>query len=118
MLAQSISADQSLAVPSEMRSENFAHIPEGDRKCRGIGSVCNHRGELPGRALALPLRPLGHHDEIGRIVQIHADGQAAVIARPMARENFDAPAAAPDDPDQTGRLRGVHQVADMGPGNA
>ena len=70
--------------------------------------------ELPGRAFAPLVRPLAHGDEIDRVVQVHADGQPAVVARPMAREDFDAPAAEPDDVDETGRLRGVHQVADMG----
>ena len=76
------------------------------------------QGKLPSRALGLPPGPLPHRDEIDHIVQVHADSQATVVARPMARENFDAPTTTPNDVDETGRLRRVHQVADMGSGNA
>ena len=58
--------------------------------------------KLPGRAFALLVRPLAHGDEVDRVVQVHADSQAAIVARPMAREDFDAPAAEPDDVDETG----------------
>lgn len=49
--------ETSLPFPSKMRSEHFAHIPEGDRKCRGIGLVCNHKASCRGGP-SLSLGPL------------------------------------------------------------
>jgi len=90
----------------------------GFRWSRGDPMSRKSHGKPAACALVRLLCPLLHCDKIDDIVQVHADGQAAVVARPMARKDLDVSAAPSDDPDETCRFRGVHQIADVGSGHA
>src|SRR3954454_1653089 len=49
--------------------------------------------------------PLTHRDEVDSVVKIHPYREAAVVAGPEARQDHDAMATTPGDPDQSRRLR-------------
>src|SRR5664279_3627637 len=99
--ARTTSADQNIPSFSERDPVGKLCAYPGRRQEMQRRISLQSQGKLPSRALGLPPGPLPHRDEIDHIVQVHADSQATVVARPMARENFDAPTTTPNDVDET-----------------